>query len=72
MEIEKECSKIEEEMIEVFGLDSNQYSNEEIRKEFEGLKKDMAEIKKFTENFEKKFTQLVVELAKREYYRRQP
>ena len=33
-------------------------------------KKDMAEIKEFIENFEKKFTQLVVELARREYYRR--
>ena len=45
-------------------------NKEEIRREFEELKKDMAEIKEFIENFEKKFTQLVVELAKREYYRR--
>jgi len=45
-------------------------NKEEIKKEFEGLKKDMAEIKEFIENFEKKFTQLVVELTKREYYRR--
>ena len=45
-------------------------NEEEIRREFEELKKDMAEIKEFIENFEKKFTQLVVELARREYYRR--
>ena len=45
-------------------------NKEEIRREFEELKKDMAEIKEFIENFEKKFTQLVVELAKKEYYRR--
>ena len=70
MDIEKECDKIEEEIMQASGLDNNQYSNEEIRKEFEELKKDMAEIKEFIENFEKKFTQLVVELAKREYYRR--
>ncbi|MHA1396131.1 MAG: hypothetical protein ACTSSF_00175 [Candidatus Heimdallarchaeaceae archaeon] len=47
-----------------------QESKEEIKKELEELKKDMFEIKNFIENFEKKFTQLVIELAKREYYRR--
>ena len=70
MDIEKECVKIEEEIMQASGLGNNQYSNEEIKKEFERIKKDMAEIKKFIENFEKKFTQLVVELAKKEYYRR--
>jgi len=68
--IGKECSRIEEGMMQTLGLNSSQYSNEEIKKEFEGFKKDMAEIKEFIENFGKKFTQLVVELAKREYYRR--
>ena len=43
-------------------------NKEEIRREFEELKKDMAEIKEFIENFEKKFTQLVVELARKNKY----
>jgi len=69
MDIGKECSKIEEEMMQALGLNNNQCSNEKIRKEFEELKKDMAEMREFIENFEKKFAQLIVELAKREYYR---
>ena len=45
-------------------------NGEEIKKEFEELKKDISEIKVFIKNFGGKFTQLVIELAKREYYRR--